>query len=150
MVKTLLCIDNKTKFIVDDRDYDIVQVFRWRYSGRTNGKGGCLTAGITLGRLLLLKRLAKRRLLDPSAQVDHVNGNVLDHRRSNLRIVSVSENNHFKWKKIALRRLRQGIKCDLKCNNLATSIVRLPSNRYLYLCDDHLVTSRRRRHAVQK
>lgn len=150
MVKTYRTNRNEA-FLIDDADYDLANSFKWHVAGRNKTRKGCIVSStIPISSLILLRALIRRRQTDPLAVVDHIDGNFLNNRRSNLRIVSRSDNNHFKWKNIALRRLRQGIKCSLKCDNLATSLIRLPARRYLYLCDDHLVTSRRRRHVIQK
>lgn len=149
MVKTCYTTQGEkgVAFLVDDKDYELVKCLRWGFWGKAkNGRGGALHATITLGRLLLLTDLFGKQQNDPypSLQVDHVNGNPLDNRRQNLRIISCSENGHFKWKRIALERLHKGIRCSLKCSRLATSLVRLPKKRYLYLCDEHFATNKHR------
>jgi len=132
-------------FLVDDEDYAIASFFKWGFFGRTkSGRGGALHATVTLARLLLFQNIIEKCRVNSDVEVDHVNGNALDNRRCNLRLVSRSENNHFKWRRIALERLERGILCSLKCGKRATSLVRLPKKRYLYLCDDHFVTNKHR------
>lgn len=133
-------------FQVDDDDYEFASVFRWQLVGQQNGKGGGvhLSGGLSLARLLMLGELVKRLHTDPRIEVDHIDGDIFNNTRSNLRFVSRSENGHYKWKRMALDRIRNGVKCSLKCPNRATSLVRLPAKRYLYLCDEHFVTNKQR------
>lgn len=145
MIMTKICYTiHGEPLQVDDEDYPIVSALKWTHVGKQNGKGGTIMTRITLGRLLQLTELAKRLHEDASTEVDHINGDLRDNRRCNLRLVSRSENAHSKWKRMALNRIRKGVKCSLKCPNLATSLVRLPAKRYLYLCDEHFVTSKQR------
>lgn len=83
--------------IVDDSDYEWLNQWKWYaqacgnryYAARRNGrKNG--------HKLLLMHRV----VLDapPSKDVDHVNGNTLDCRRSNLRLCTESQNLHNRGK----------------------------------------------------
>jgi len=143
MVKTWHTLRGK-KFQVDNEDFPLVSRLTWGIAGRINGKGGALVTRLTIGRLLLLKQLIRELGRNPKAEVDHINGNFLDNRKTNLRIVSRSENSHYKWKRMAINRLRRGIKCSLGCGRLASGLVRLPARKYLYLCDEHFVISKHR------
>lgn len=85
-----------TSFLIDDEDYDLVSKYKWyihtntyknkkritliAYS-RRNGK----KTTIKLHRLIL-------GLTDPSVLCDHINGNTLDNRRSNLRPCTPGQN----------------------------------------------------------
>jgi hypothetical protein len=72
--------------IVDDEDFDIVNSIKWNYShGYASRNKGC--NGIN-------HRFMHRFILnyDGSLQVDHINGNRLDNRKENLRIVTNQQN----------------------------------------------------------
>ena len=72
--------------IVDDEDYDYLSQWNWYYN-----RGYAARAGMTsTGMLVYLHR----DLMSPpdGMQVDHINRNSLDNRRSNLRICSQTEN----------------------------------------------------------
>lgn len=72
--------------LIDTADLPLVEERSWRASyDRTTGR---YYVAASRGRLL------HRLLLDPPSdmQVDHINHDTLDNRRSNLRIVTASEN----------------------------------------------------------
>jgi len=75
--------------LVDPIDWPLVNQFSWNISGpgylyrgfKLNG----VKTGFSMHRFLMGK-------IPPNMVVDHINGNKLDNRRSNLRVVSVAEN----------------------------------------------------------
>lgn len=84
---------NKGKYSVsvDDRDFNFLNQWRWSF---WNLKGGDLFYAVRQDyktkRDIRMHRLIMNCPKDK--QVDHINGNGLDNRRSNLRICSVAEN----------------------------------------------------------
>ena len=87
--------------LVSDADYELVSQFNWSalphrktvYAHRTKGEDG---HGQYMHRLIL-------GLTDPRISTDHINGNGLDNRRENLRVVSESVN-QFNRPKRGLRK----------------------------------------------
>ena len=80
--------------IVDDEDFDFINQWRWKpirsksriYAGRNvRGENGKKWACVLMHRLLLDAKKGE--------QVDHVNHNTLDNRRSNIRICDQTHNN---------------------------------------------------------
>lgn len=77
--------------IVDDDDFELISKFNWSASNygyaqaHFTKEDGRYTK-ISMHRLISGLRLGDKR------EVDHINGNTVDNRRSNLRIVSHSEN----------------------------------------------------------
>ena len=73
--------------LVDDEDFDLINSFNWYLSGaypvRSLGKRPNRTK-ISMHRFLMNTPINK--------VTDHINGNGLDNRKSNLRICSISEN----------------------------------------------------------
>jgi hypothetical protein len=85
--------------IVDDEDYDRVMKYKW-YAQRRHAGKFCATGRIPgrSSRMLLHRFLL---LPPPGMQVDHIDGNPLNNRRSNLRICTNAQNsmNSLKAKK---------------------------------------------------
>ena len=71
--------EGKEVFVDDDR-FQEFSIFRWRYS-----EGYAMHNNNYMHRLVLKAK--------PGTIVDHINNNRLDNRKSNLRIVTASENN---------------------------------------------------------
>jgi len=73
--------------IVDDADFDFLNQWKWHYNvkyavGQTGDKGA--KKRVYLHTLLLKKK--------PNQFIDHINGNRLDNRRTNLRLCSNRQN----------------------------------------------------------
>lgn len=82
----ILCKCNTGKFLIDEADLDIVKPYGWHvskngYVVRNNDK----------------KTLHSIIMQTPKGKVtDHINGDKLDNRRKNLRVVGYSENGYNK------------------------------------------------------
>lgn len=72
--------------LVDDDVYARLNGFKWRAHGRTPLIYGYST------RLGLLHRAVLDETPPAGMHVDHINGNTLDNRRSNLRVVTPADN----------------------------------------------------------
>lgn len=73
------------KFIIDTKDFNTVKGFKW-----SETKDGYIKA-ICRGKTLLLHRLIMN-VVDSHIQIDHINGNQKDNRRTNLRLATASQN----------------------------------------------------------
>lgn len=79
--------------LVDDEDYEVLSQYRWQarrkehtwYAQRYHQRCGKKSSQ-SMHRAIL-------GLIDPSACVDHINGDGLDNRRRNLRVASCAQNN---------------------------------------------------------
>lgn len=79
--------------LVDDEDYDRIRVYQWRYITSTPKHGGCVQSGYReKGKVVTLK--LHRLILNPPKNmvIDHINGDVLDNQKSNLRICTSGDN----------------------------------------------------------
>lgn len=85
----ILYIKNKiVKF--DIEDYELIKDYSWLIC--KSQKGYYFVRGSNHGRVVMLSRLIMN-CYDERLQVDHINHDSLDNRKSNLRIVTVSQNN---------------------------------------------------------
>ena len=85
------------KCLVDDEDYEMLKDYKWNESTGTGGKGYARTA-FTNRTLFPNKRQVHVSMHNTimwcpkGLVIDHINGNILDNRRSNLRIATYSQN----------------------------------------------------------
>lgn len=87
--------DNKGNyFIIDADDYDLVKKYCWRKDitgyWATKYANGSKRKQISLHRIIMLNH---NLLIDKNKVVDHINRCRNDNRKSNLRLVSIKENN---------------------------------------------------------
>lgn len=87
-VKLILSCGNTA--IVDEEDAELLSVSTWRYLERNAGKR-YLVRGPRKDGIRYLHRLIANA--QPGQTVDHINGDTLDNRRDNLRIVTQAQNN---------------------------------------------------------
>mgnify|MGYP001603275765 CR=1 FL=1 len=83
-----LKINSKWAAKIDKRDIPLVCQYHWTFQGKARCRYVYSSSGP--GPRILLHRLILNA--KPGQIVDHKNGNSLDNRRSNLRIVTHSEN----------------------------------------------------------
>ena len=81
--------------VIDDEDFDLIKQYRWTSQagkGRVGSKRVYASAVIVpkSGKRVSLHRFLMSPL--PWQVVDHINGDALDNRRSNLRVCSQSQN----------------------------------------------------------
>lgn len=91
-------LNNGFKSLIDDIDADL-DCYRWRTSCLKWGPYAYREERMVKGKrgkcVSLSRTIAERMGLDVSDrsnQVDHINGNPLDNRRANLRVLSASDN----------------------------------------------------------
>lgn len=82
-------------YVIDAEDYPEVSKYKW--VSDKNGYAKCVTTGIYLHRFLLNAKLGQ--------QVDHINLDVLDNRKENLRICgnSLNSSNRKPYSKLSIK-----------------------------------------------
>lgn len=77
---------NKGKYvaIVDDEDYEWLNSYRWCFDGRYAQRRNKIEGHVRMHMLIMQPQDEKG--------VDHINGNPLDNRKSNLRVCSQGDN----------------------------------------------------------
>lgn len=111
--------------LVDDEDYDFLMKFKWAasdYSGKFYVKGwnkGGLIKG--MGNNIRMHRVIMN-VTDSSIFIDHINGNPLDNRKSNLRVCTHLENSRNLVKKKNCSSQYKGVSWHKKYNKWQASI----------------------------
>ncbi len=90
MIEFKIPIGNKGYSLVDEEDYENVIKYKWRLSN------GYAISDIKSRPISLHRFILNSKKEDPI--VDHINGNKLDNRKSNLRYVTYSQNAQNKFK----------------------------------------------------
>ena len=81
-MKEIVLANNKGIALVDDEDYELLSSYPWaKLSGHSTSYA---TVNISMHRLLMKAKAGEL--------IDHVNGNGLDNRKSNLRRCSAAQN----------------------------------------------------------
>lgn len=88
--------------IIDDEDFNRVNKFKWSYHSRLHLE---YARGRVNGKMTYLHRLIMN--FPTKMEIDHINGNGLDNRKCNLRIVTHQEN-------MARQRVRKDSKSGIK------------------------------------
>lgn len=100
--------------LVDDEDFEWLNSFKWQHSHSTGNPRGYAkrnlnykVEGVWKSTVIYLHRFLMNP--PPNLQVDHINGDKLDNRRDNLRLVSQRENLINKPKRSDSRNRYKGI-----------------------------------------
>lgn len=114
--------------IVDEADLERLRPYRWHgEQWRSDGSWYAATyhrhGRITMHRLLLDAR--------PGEIIDHINGNGLDNRRSNLRLCSHDQNMHNVHQPSRSKHGYFGVKFDARCGKWIAGIKANNRTRYL-------------------
>lgn len=81
--------------LIDDEDYHLIKLGSWKINKKKSG--ACYVAlNYSLNNITKIKQLHREVLgiNNPKIQVDHINCNGLDNRKSNLRIVTNEQNSY--------------------------------------------------------
>lgn len=107
--------------IVDDCDYELVSKYTWK-AKRDKSNIYAIAAVWVDGKRTTIRMLRVILATQPSATVDHINGNGLDNRRDNLRLCSHSENNRNRQKRGKFTSMYKGVHLPTGRNRWDASI----------------------------
>lgn len=80
------------EIVVDDKDFERIKIRKWSTGlNKKRNQWHCPVASFN-GKNIILSRFILNAL--PNFQVDHINRNVFDNRRTNLRLCDNSTNGH--------------------------------------------------------
>jgi hypothetical protein len=112
--------------LVDDEDYRYLKHFNWYYSGKYARGGG------------YAKVMMHRVIVDPpdGYYVDHVNGDKLDNRRSNLRMCTLEQNSFNSKLQKNNTSGYKGVSWDKQKNKWRAKITHQGKTRHIGLYDN--------------
>lgn len=96
MTRTIRLTTGQTA-LVDDEDFDRVSQWKWHYQPQQYGDKGYAVRSPKPSDTAHPRRLVMHRYIinaPDDARVDHINGNTLDNRRSNLRLATNAQNKY--------------------------------------------------------
>lgn len=111
--------------IVDDEDHEALNKFKWRSLVSHHSIYACRTDRLGSGNCKQTTILMHRVIMNPpeGMQVDHINGNGLDNRRANLRVVTSSQN-HLNTRRYRTNKSgAKGVHFHKKAGKYAASIM---------------------------
>jgi hypothetical protein len=111
--------------LIDESDADRVSVCYWFAHMRTKNPEWYAT-GVVNGKQIRLHRHIMGLAPGDKRQVDHINGDVSDNRRSNLRIVDNTQNNQNR-RSARSRTGLKGVSCS--CSGTFTSSIHVDGTR---------------------
>lgn len=90
--------------IADEDDFDLIRQYRWRLYNRGHHVGGRLAG--SRGPTHYMHHIVLGQVPTRPLEVDHIDGNGLNNKRSNLRIVTKSQNQQNKSRSHGSSRFR--------------------------------------------
>jgi hypothetical protein len=109
--------------LVSEQDYHMLTQHKWSYDGRY-ARASIYYKDVRMHRLIMQAPLAQAAAKELEVEVDHINGDKLDNRRENLRLVTKSQNQHNKpscnsrkYKGVSREKSRRKWKAQIHFNN---------------------------------
>lgn len=124
-------------FIVDDEDYELMSRFKWSWSpSPRRGSLGFVSAVTTPAKMILGKHIAEQGL-----EIDHMDGDVLNNQRDNLRPCTRQENQRNSRSKNGSSSRYKGVSWNKQSKNWQACI-NDPRQIYLGKFDDEVDAAR--------
>ncbi len=120
--------------IIDVSDYSLVKGYKWHYSLSSKNYGRAITRPDKNKPAIRMHRLIMSAPI--GLEVDHINGNPLDNRRSNLCLVTHSQNQKNMRKPITNKSGYKGVSWHTKSNKWQAHLMNNGKRHYLGLFID--------------
>lgn len=130
-------LDDDHFTIVDDADFEMLSAYTWRLL-KSRNKGGYACTGPGVDTVLMHRLIMQA---PPDKQVDHINGNRLDNRRENLRLVTNSQNNMNQKKQDGTSSQYKGVSWDKSKQKWSSKIMLNGRTVNLGRYDDELLAA---------
>lgn len=123
---------------VSDEDYEELSQWKWYYKAQPDSNGGYAARNTAYVRGKSRTTIKMHRQLlspEPRFEVDHINGDKLDNRRENLRVVTKSQNQWNRKKQKGSSQYK-GVYWNKRCNKWFAQIQYKGKFHYLGLHED--------------
>lgn len=117
------------KAIVDDDDFEFLNQWSWHYLPSGGSSSSAYAARKPKSTVILMHRLIKKP--PPGLVIDHINGDTLDNRKSNLRICTQAQNTANGRGSKNSTSSYKGVSWDTERSRWAACIC--PGNKKIYL-----------------
>ena len=132
MVKKIKIYGGKIT-LVDDEDYDQLNQYKWQLDSSGKGEGYART-NLYTNKKTIVKRMHQFLIDTPKGmQTDHIDRNSLNNQKSNLRIVTRSQNNMNRSKQNGCLHKYKGVKFHKKLDKWEARIKKDKKLYYLGL-----------------
>lgn len=134
-----ISLPDGTVAIVSDVDYEYLSQYSW--SKDTNGYARCSVRHVTTygQKTMSMHRMVMFHLEDIKLkQVDHINGNILDNRRENLRVCTAKQNARNNGRTKRLHSQYKGVTWHKKSGKWQAQIMLDGKNKHIGLHSDEL------------
>ena len=140
--------DKKFKWLFDKEDYEIIKPYYWTTSesktGYAEAKDSSIRRSIQMSRLVMGLKYGDKR------EVDHINHDIHDNRKQNLRICNRSENNANKLHNSKSKIGVTGVTWDKKSKKWYAHICKNNKQYHLGLFEDFDEAVKSRKEAEEK
>ncbi len=93
MVKIINLTNSDELILVDDEDYEYLMQWNWQLSGNCGGVYRCENIDGIKYTIIMSRIIAKRMGLNLSNEIDHIDRDIFNNKRNNLRAATNSQQN---------------------------------------------------------
>jgi len=129
MKSKILVTRNNYEILIDEEDYEFLNQFWWKVIKKMKVYKDLQSTHF--GRIVRMSRLLLN-ITDPKIFIDHINGNTLDNRKSNLRVCTPKQNSRNIGKRKGNYTSKyKGVNWNLKSNKWTARIATDNGRKFL-------------------